>query len=82
MVALNSEEFKNSFEEEFAVYTKYQRVTHNENEHSPFSFINFLCSSPLFNENEAEEGSLEDIPSYGSYHQQYILNGKIIAVVI
>lgn len=83
-MALNSEEFKTTFDEEYAVYLKYQTEIHKDNNNSLDSFTNFLCSSPLFNEKEFESGSIniEERPPYGSYHQQYILNGKIIAVVI
>lgn len=67
----NDETYSQSFAESFALYQKYQVAIHGD----PVDKVNlsqykrFLCKSPL-------------VPSgkEGSYHQQYLLNGKIIAV--
>ncbi|TCD67673.1 Arginyl-tRNA--protein transferase 1 [Steccherinum ochraceum] len=69
-------------EEKFALYKSYQQEIHNETEKKPESFKRFLVETPL---------QLEDIPypgyppphlprKYGSYHQLYRLDGKLIAM--
>ncbi|KAI0082575.1 hypothetical protein K474DRAFT_1655378 [Panus rudis PR-1116 ss-1] len=69
-------------EEKFALFQEYQREVHKENEKQPSGFKRFLVESPL---------RYEDIPyprpppdhlpkQYGSYHQVYRLDGKLVAM--
>jgi len=67
----NDETFSKSFNESFALYQKYQVAVHGDpvDKCNASQYKRFLCKSPL-------------VPSgkEGSYHQHYLLNGKIIAV--
>jgi len=73
-----SPEFIRTLNEEFQVYFKYQTKIHNDkpNEVTMNGFKRFLCNSPLTSTNYSGPFS----KGYGSYHQQYRLNGKLIAV--
>ncbi|XP_060845111.1 arginyl-tRNA--protein transferase 1 isoform X2 [Rhopalosiphum padi] len=68
----------NSFEDEYAVYQLYQTVIHGDKIErcSREQFIRFLVDSPL----KAEKSNHPDHPGYGSFHQQYWLGDKLIAV--
>ena len=73
-----SQAFKDTFEESCAVFKKFQTTIHKEQEADcgERQFLEFLVDSPLIPE-EPSEG----MPcGYGSYHQQYLLDGKIVAV--
>ncbi|XP_033741170.1 arginyl-tRNA--protein transferase 1-like isoform X1 [Pecten maximus] len=73
-----SKEFEESFKESHQVYHKYQMGIHNDPPHKPSEsqYTRFLCDSPL-----QEMTKKDGIPmGYGSFHQHYILDGKIIAV--
>lgn len=70
-------EFKSSFNQSLSLYTKYQVAIHQEPDICDKSeFTRFLCNSPL----EAEHPANGPECGYGSFHQQYWLDGKIIAV--
>nr|XP_042140478.1 arginyl-tRNA--protein transferase 1 isoform X4 [Peromyscus maniculatus bairdii] len=71
-------EFKSSFHQSFSLYAKYQVAIHQDApvECGKTEFTRFLCSSPL----EAEHPANGPECGYGSFHQQYWLDGKIIAV--
>ncbi|KAM8806335.1 arginyl-tRNA--protein transferase 1 [Eudromia elegans] len=73
-----SSEFKATFQESYQVYKRYQMVIHKDPPDKPTinQFTRFLCDSPL----EAEELPNGPDCGYGSFHQQYWLDGKIIAV--
>ncbi|KAK3603003.1 hypothetical protein CHS0354_016818 [Potamilus streckersoni] len=73
-----SKELRYSYEESFEVYRKYQMIIHKEKSHecSKHSYGEFLLSSPL--EPKYVEGGIP--MGYGSFHQQFILDGKIICV--
>ncbi|CAG0881958.1 unnamed protein product [Darwinula stevensoni] len=75
LVKVGSREFKESFDQEYAVYRRYQIGIHRDptSRCTPKQFTRFLVDSPL----QLEEGPLE---GYGSYHMQYWLDGSIIAV--
>jgi arginine-tRNA-protein transferase len=64
-------EFISSFSESLLVYQKYQMAVHGDKEDkcTGKQFRRFLCTSPL----QAEAGQ-------GSFHLQYLLDGKIVAV--
>ncbi|XP_040608976.1 arginyl-tRNA--protein transferase 1 isoform X5 [Mesocricetus auratus] len=71
-------EFKSSFNQSLSLYTKYQVAIHQDSpiECGKTEFTRFLCNSPL----EAEHPANGPECGYGSFHQQYWLDGKIIAV--
>ncbi|KAL3881818.1 hypothetical protein ACJMK2_028210 [Sinanodonta woodiana] len=73
-----SKELRYSYEESYEVYRKYQMVIHKEKPHecSKHSYGEFLLSSPL----EPKYGRGGIPMGYGSFHQQFILDGKIICV--
>ena len=73
-----SPEFKSTFRESFKVFQKYQMRIHNdlEDECDEKMFRRFLCDSPLI----PKKGAVGWPCDYGSYHHQYRLDGKLIAV--
>ncbi|XP_012636700.2 arginyl-tRNA--protein transferase 1 isoform X1 [Microcebus murinus] len=73
-----SSQFKATFQDSYQVYKRYQMVIHKDPPDKPTvsQFTRFLCSSPL----EAENRHNGPDCGYGSFHQQYWLDGKIIAV--
>ncbi|XP_068807654.1 arginyl-tRNA--protein transferase 1 isoform X5 [Struthio camelus] len=73
-----SSQFKATFQESYQVYKRYQMVIHKDPPDKPTinQFTRFLCDSPL----EAENLPNGPDCGYGSFHQQYWLDGKIIAV--
>ncbi|XP_029101231.1 arginyl-tRNA--protein transferase 1 isoform X6 [Monodon monoceros] len=77
-VSFEDPEFKSSFSQSFSLYVKYQMAIHQDppDECGKTEFTRFLCSSPL----EAENPPYGPDCGYGSFHQQYWLDGKIIAV--
>jgi len=68
-------EFERSFEESYALFSKYQRTIHEDLNTSKKGYEGFLMATPLI----TPSGD-PNVPALGSYHQQYILDGKIIAV--
>ncbi|KAM3913109.1 arginyl-tRNA--protein transferase 1 isoform 1-T1 [Leptodactylus fuscus] len=77
-VSMEDPEFVASFESSAALYAKYQMSVHKDlpYECGPGEFTRFLCDSPLEPETRPDGISC----GYGSFHQQYWLDGKIIAV--
>ncbi|EPT02754.1 hypothetical protein FOMPIDRAFT_1143185 [Fomitopsis schrenkii] len=87
-----SEEPKHRFEvtlepssftdEKFALYQSYQQNIHLEEEKMPSSFRNFLVATPLQREGISYSSQPPShLPQrYGSYHQLYRLDGKLIAI--
>ncbi|XP_077285008.1 arginyltransferase 1 isoform X6 [Arctopsyche grandis] len=75
LVQNNSAEFTQSFDKSAALYRLYQMSVHNDKPEScdPESFSNFLVDTPL----QAETRNSVD---FGSFHQQYWLDGNLIAV--
>ncbi|XP_077977426.1 arginyl-tRNA--protein transferase 1-like [Glandiceps talaboti] len=73
-----SEDFKATFEESAKLFAKYQMAIHKDpiEECSTLQYKRFLVDSPLEEEHTAEGPDT----GYGSFHQQYWLDGKIIAV--
>ena len=73
-----SAEFKATLQESHALFKKYQMTIHHEKEDDCklSSFKRFLCESPLISK-KGKEGWPCD---YGSYHQHYRIDGKLIAV--
>ncbi|KFW89267.1 Arginyl-tRNA--protein transferase 1, partial [Phalacrocorax carbo] len=71
-------QFKSSFNQSATLFAKYQMAIHKDtpSECGETEFTRFLCDSPL----EAENAPTGPECGYGSFHQQYWLDGKIIAV--
>lgn len=71
-------QFIETYEESYTVFRKFQLGVHTDSEEDcrETNFNEFLVESPLTQE-KAPEGSPCD---YGSYHLQYLIDGKIFAV--
>ncbi|VDM39597.1 unnamed protein product [Toxocara canis] len=78
LVKLLSREFETTVDESFAVFEKYQTIIHKDDHCSRRGYLNFLANSPLFHEEDLS--SSPKSVDLGSYHQQYVLDGRIIAV--
>uniref|UniRef100_UPI00358F0FD0 arginyl-tRNA--protein transferase 1 isoform X2 n=1 Tax=Myxine glutinosa TaxID=7769 RepID=UPI00358F0FD0 len=70
--------FETSFEQSAALFAKYQMAIHKDtaSECSHDQFTRFLCDSPLEEEHRADGPS----EGYGSFHEQFWLDGKLLAV--
>ncbi|KAM7534144.1 hypothetical protein Aperf_G00000115204 [Anoplocephala perfoliata] len=80
--APRSDEFKATYEQEYELYYKYQIAIHKA---SPSSirredFDEFLVESSLVNDHD-KEAEDAGAPQFGSYHQQYWLDGKKLIAV-
>uniref|UniRef100_UPI00398F865B arginyl-tRNA--protein transferase 1 isoform X5 n=1 Tax=Pristiophorus japonicus TaxID=55135 RepID=UPI00398F865B len=77
-VSSDDPDFTESFNQSATLYAKYQMAVHQDSpdECSESEYTRFLCQSPLQAENPPDGPDL----GYGSFHQQYWLDGKIIAV--
>ena len=78
LVRIGSKEFTESFNESFEVFRKFQTVIHKESEADAGEkqFNEFLVYTPL----KHKEGTGKMTTDFGTYHQQYLLDGKIFAV--
>ncbi|XP_024153500.1 arginyl-tRNA--protein transferase 1 isoform X2 [Oryzias melastigma] len=80
LVPVNFEDpqFAASYQQSAALYARYQMAVHGDDpsECSESEFRRFLCDSPL----EAEFSPDGPEVGYGSFHQQYWLDGNIVAV--
>jgi arginine-tRNA-protein transferase len=75
-VQKGSPEFDRSMEESYNLFCKYQKLVHDDVNTSRKGYEGFLISSPL----TTLPADRIQQPALGSYHQQYLLDGKIIAV--
>ncbi|KAM4896834.1 arginyl-tRNA--protein transferase 1 isoform 6-T6 [Sylvia borin] len=77
-VSFEDPQFKSSFNQSATLFAKYQMSVHKDtpSDCGENEFTRFLCDSPL----EAEHAPDGPECGYGSFHQQYWLDGKIIAV--
>ncbi|KAL8161016.1 hypothetical protein V2J09_012505 [Rumex salicifolius] len=66
---------------EFALYKKYQIVVHNDkpNKVTESSYRGFLVDSPLIYVPPTMDHTVPPC-GFGSFHQQYLIDGKLIAV--
>lgn len=73
-----SKEFTSSLNESFEVYKKYQHIVHNDplDKIKYERYLRFLVKNPL----EATRLKYPCADDHGSFHMQYLLDGKIIAV--
>ncbi|XP_054707073.1 arginyl-tRNA--protein transferase 1-like [Uloborus diversus] len=72
----DSEEFMSTFDKSYSVYKKYQMIIHKDKEEecNQDSFEDFLVETAL------KETAASPVPGYGSFHQQYWLNDRLLAV--
>lgn len=78
-VSPRSNAFMDTYDESYAVFKKFQMIIHQEPEEDSTEkhFEQFLVSTPMENETKGSE----NMPCmFGTYHQQYLLDGKIFAV--
>ncbi|XP_035982606.1 arginyl-tRNA--protein transferase 1 isoform X2 [Fundulus heteroclitus] len=77
-VNFDDPQFAASYQHSAALYARYQMAVHGDDpsECSETEFRRFLCDSPL----EAEHSPDGPELGYGSFHQQYWLDGRIVAV--
>ncbi len=68
-------------EVEFELFKKYQTIHHDDTDVSLKSFKRFLCDSPLVPVSHDECPSAPTC-GYGSFHQQYWLRDRLIAVSV
>ena len=73
-----SPEFEATFKDSHSVYVKYQTHVHKDDpdDCTVRKYTRFLVDSPLVH----EQGPTEWECGYGSYHQQYYLDGRLIMV--
>jgi len=64
---------------EFELFKKYQTIHHNDTDVSIKSFKRFLCDSPLVHVSREECPTAPEC-GYGSFHQQYWVDDRLIAV--
>nr|XP_043901606.1 arginyl-tRNA--protein transferase 1 isoform X4 [Solea senegalensis] len=77
-VSFQDPQFTASYQQSVALYSCYQMAIHGDDpsECSESEFRRFLCDSPL----EAEYSPDGPEVGYGSFHQQYWLDDRIVAV--
>ncbi|GAA6214037.1 arginyl-tRNA--protein transferase 1 isoform X1 [Lates japonicus] len=77
-VSFEDPQFTASYQQSAALYARYQMAIHGDDpcECNETQFRRFLCDSPL----EAEHSPDGPEVGYGSFHQQYWLDGRIVAV--
>ncbi|TDG49391.1 hypothetical protein AWZ03_004259 [Drosophila navojoa] len=76
LVNVDGEEFKRTLPQSFELYQKYQIVIHHDPPKNMKAYQEHLQHSPL------KHKKIDDLPNvgYGSFHQQYWLDTKLIAV--
>lgn len=62
-------------DETFKVYQMYQQKVHNEVEKAKSGYDRFLCSSPLFDPEDAKEAN-RDIPKKGDIDKDRVLKDE------
>ncbi|XP_037915797.1 arginyl-tRNA--protein transferase 1 isoform X3 [Hermetia illucens] len=76
LVEVNSKEFEDTQDESYRLYKKYQTFIHRDPPEGTEDYLYFLGNSPL------QYQRTHDGPEqgYGSFHQQYWLDDRLIAV--
>ncbi|KAM7534587.1 hypothetical protein Aperf_G00000115181 [Anoplocephala perfoliata] len=79
---IDSIEFERTFDREYETFKPYQAIIHNDppSRWSRNSFSRFLVTSPLISEHD-KKAEAAGAPQFGSYHQQYWLDGKRLIAV-
>lgn len=68
-------------DEKYELYCKYQQEIHKDKKNTQSGFKRFLVNSPLLGEPiPYTRPSYKLPPKYGSYHQMYRVDGKLIAI--
>uniref|UniRef100_A0A0N5AU24 Arginyl-tRNA--protein transferase 1 n=1 Tax=Syphacia muris TaxID=451379 RepID=A0A0N5AU24_9BILA len=83
LVLVKSSKFVETEHEAFNLFYKYQTTVHLETSCTKEGFDNFLCNSPLQSAlcgNSVSRLIIIKRKPFGSYHMQYRLDGKLIAV--
>ncbi|XP_060727907.1 arginyl-tRNA--protein transferase 1 isoform X1 [Tachysurus vachellii] len=77
-VSFEDPDFLSSYKQSVELFARYQMAIHDDDpvECDESQFKRFLCDSPL----EAETSLDGPEMGYGSFHQQYWLDGRIVAV--
>ncbi|GFT91885.1 arginyl-tRNA--protein transferase 1 [Nephila pilipes] len=77
---IESEEFQSTFDKSHKLYIKYQMKIHKDTEEEcgKENYEHFLVESPFENSKAFSSSTF----SFGSYHQQYWLDDKMIAVAV
>ncbi|XP_038110551.1 arginyl-tRNA--protein transferase 1 isoform X1 [Culex quinquefasciatus] len=75
-IATASDEFRRTLDRSFALYSKYQTAVHNDPPGAIGEYQDFLVKSPL----KMLPGQSSPSCGLGSYHQQYWLDDRLIAV--
>ncbi|XP_030380383.1 arginyl-tRNA--protein transferase 1 isoform X2 [Scaptodrosophila lebanonensis] len=76
LVHVDGEEFKCTLPQSYALYKKYQILIHNDTPENKNAYLEHLKVSPMKN----EKSQVGPPMGYGSFHQQYWLDDKLIAV--
>ncbi|SPP73302.1 arginyl-tRNA--protein transferase 1 isoform X2 [Drosophila guanche] len=76
LVDVDSEEFIRTLPDSYALYRKYQISIHNDPPKDRNAYVYHLQDSPMENEKPDDGPEM----GYGSFHQQYWLDDKLIAV--
>ncbi|XP_073009915.1 arginyl-tRNA--protein transferase 2-like isoform X2 [Typha latifolia] len=66
--------------EEFALFRRYQMEVHNDKKVTEESYKEFLVDTPIIFVPPREGDNTVPPCGFGSFHQQYIIDGKIVAV--
>ncbi|EFC49361.1 arginyltransferase 1-like protein [Naegleria gruberi] len=69
-------------EEEYKLYQKYQKIVHKEDDSTPKGYQRFLCDSSLLNVDTDSTSDKKPLKGYGTFHLQYRLDNKLIAVSV
>uniref|UniRef100_A0A1Q3F740 Arginyl-tRNA--protein transferase 1 n=1 Tax=Culex tarsalis TaxID=7177 RepID=A0A1Q3F740_CULTA len=75
-ISIASDEFRRTLDRSFALYSKYQTAVHNDLPGAISEYQDFLVKSPL----KMAPGQSSPSCGLGSYHQQYWLDDRLIAV--
>ncbi|XP_014102046.1 arginyl-tRNA--protein transferase 1 isoform X1 [Bactrocera oleae] len=78
LVHVKSQQFKDTLDSTYALYQKYQTIVHNDPPTLISDYLEFLQESPI-KHTKTRDGP---IVGYGSFHQQYWLDDKLIAVAV
>ncbi|XP_032573095.1 arginyl-tRNA--protein transferase 1 isoform X2 [Drosophila sechellia] len=76
LIHVYDDEFRRTLPQSFALYKKYQISIHNDPPKNQDAYKDHLQATPLKNEKPRDGPAM----GYGSFHQQYWLDDKLIAV--
>ncbi|KMY95227.1 arginyl-tRNA--protein transferase 1 isoform X2 [Drosophila simulans] len=76
LIHVYDDEFRRTLPQSFALYKKYQISIHNDPPKNQDAYKDHLQATPLKNEKPRDGPEM----GYGSFHQQYWLDDKLIAV--